>query len=272
VSTDARGGVLDGVADGFESAGHTALLLIAGLTRGLVPRHPWRALGRLVEQLHVQLVKSLVVVSVVGLFVGMILALQTGEELSRYGVEGELAIIVAATLAREMGPFITAIILAATAGAAIAAELGTMKVSEEIDALELMNIDPVTFLVTPRLYALAIAAVLLTVLVNVIGITGAAIVTEAQYGVPMADFFEKARDALAGKWMFGALSKDLYSGLIKSLVFGVMIGGLSCSFGLRARGGALGVGRAVRGSVVAAVVLTLVVGYVMTWIFWVVLA
>jgi phospholipid/cholesterol/gamma-HCH transport system permease protein len=260
------------VADGFDHAGYTVLLLTLGLAKGCVPRQPVRALGRLVEQLHIQLVKSMLVVLIVGAFMGMILALQTGEELKRFGAEGQLAGIVAASMAREMGPFITAIILAATVGAAIAAELGTMRVSEEIDALELMNIDPVSFLVSPRIHALAVSAVLLTVVVNVIGVCGGAVVANAQYGISYFDFFEGARDALAGPWLLGVLSKDVYSGLTKALIFGLMVGSLSCAAGLRARGGALGVGRAVRGSVVASVVATLVVGYIITWFFWVLIA
>jgi phospholipid/cholesterol/gamma-HCH transport system permease protein len=272
VSARGRPGILTRVADGLEHTGYTAVLLVAGLAKGCVPLRPLRTLGRLVEQLHVQLVKSILVVSVVGAFMGMILALQTGEELRRYGAEGQLASIVAGSMAREMGPFITAIILAATVGAATAAELGTMRVSEEIDALELMNIDPVRFLVTPRIQALGLSAVLLTVLVNVIGIAGGAVVANAQFGIRYLDFFEGARNALAAPWLLGVLSKDLYSGLTKSLVFGLMIGALACAAGLKASGGALGVGRAVRGSVVASVVATLVVGYVITWMFWVAMA
>ncbi len=263
---------LTSVADGLEHAGRTFLLLVLALAHAALPRRPLRALGRLVEQLHVQLVKSLLVVSVVGAFMGMILALQSGEALRRYGAEGQLPSIVAASMAREMGPFVTAIILAATVGAAIAAELGTMRVSEEIDALELMNIDPVPFLVTPRIVALGIAAVLLTVLVDVVGVVGGALVAHAHFGISVPEFLTASRDALSEPRMLGVLSKDLYSGLVKALVFGLMVGGLACSAGLRAEGGALGVGRAVRSSVVASVVLTLVVGYVITWVFWVVLA
>ena len=262
---------LTAISDAVEHGGYTLVLLADALVRGTFPPRPARALGRLVEQLHVQLVKSLPVVAVVGIFMGMILALQTGEELRRYGAESGLPAIVAASMAREMGPFITAIILAATVGAAIAAELGTMRVSEEIDALELMNIDPVTFLVSPRIQALGISAALLTVLVDVIGVFGGAVVANAQYGIPYDDFFVGARDALSGNWLFGVLSKDVYSGLVKAFVFGLMIAALACAAGLRASGGALGVGRAVRQSVVAAVVSSLIVGYVLTWIFWVVL-
>ncbi len=267
----ALGSFCSGLGSGCEHAGHTALLLADSIVRGFVPRQPLRALRRFIDQLYSQLVKSLLVVIIVGAFMGMILALQTGEELRNYGAEEQLAAIVAASMAREMGPFITAIILAATVGAAIAAELGTMRVSEEIDALELMNIDPVTFLVSPRILALGVSAVLLTVLVNVIGVLGGGVVAQAQFGIPLADFLEGARASLSEPVIFGSLSKDLYSGLVKSLVFGLMIGALACASGLRAHGGALGVGRAVRQSVVASVVITLIVGYLITWVFWVLL-
>jgi phospholipid/cholesterol/gamma-HCH transport system permease protein len=259
------------IADAVEFAGATLLLLFASVVGFLTPQHLGRSIHRLLDQLYLQLVKSMGVVTIVGVFIGMILAIQSGEELRQFGAEDRLASIVAGSMSREMGPFVTAVILAATVGGAIAAELGTMRVSEEIDALELMNIDPVRFLVVPRIIALAVSAVLLTVLVNVVGLTGAAVVARAQFGIPYADFYETARAAMAGPWIFDVLSKDVYSGLTKSLVYGLMIGTLSCTAGLDASGGALGVGKAVRRAVVASVVLTLVVGYVITWFFWVLL-
>jgi phospholipid/cholesterol/gamma-HCH transport system permease protein len=263
--------VLARVADAVEFGGG-ALVLFAEATVGVfTPQHLVRSLHRLMDQLYLQLVKSMGVVTIVGVFIGMILAIQSGEELRQYGAEERLAFIVAGSMAREMGPFVTAVILAATVGGAIAAELGTMRVSEEIDALELMNIDPIRYLVVPRVVALTISSVLLTVLVNIVGGAGAPLVSQAQFGIPYSDFFESAREALAGPWLLGGLSKDLYSGLTKSLVYGMMIGALSCTAGLNASGGALGVGKAVRRAVVASVVLTLVIGYIITWFFWVLL-
>ena len=259
------------LADSVEFAGGTVVLFLDAMVGLVTPQHLTRSIHRLLDQIYVQLVKSMGVVTIVGVFIGMILAIQSGEELRRFGAEDQLALIVAGSMAREMGPFITSVILAATVGSAVAAELGTMRVSEEIDALELMNIDPVRYLVVPRIVALAIASVLLTVLVNIVGMSGAAVVAKANYGIPYADFFERGREALAGPWLFGGLSKDLYSGLAKSLIFGLMIGALSCFAGLNAGGGALGVGKAVRRAVVASVVMTLVIGYVITWFFWVVL-
>ena len=222
----------------------------------------------LVYQIYFIGVKSQSVVLITGAFTGMVLAIQTGAELKGYGIEEQLPKIVAASLAREMGPFITSIILAATAGAAIAAELGTMKVSEEIDALELMNVDPVAFLVAPRVVSMGLACLVLTVWVNGVGIVGAALVAHTQNGTLYGDFLRGARDTLGSDMLFGVLSKALYSGLVKSWCFGVLIGGLSCAAGLRARGGALGVGKAVRTAVTASVVVTLIVGYLITWFFW----
>jgi len=268
MSSKARTGPLVALADSTEQAGFMLLLLARALLAGLWPRPLGRSFARLLEQMHVQLVKSLAVVSVVGVFTGMILALQMGETLQRYGLEDRLGGVVGATMAREMGPFITAIILAATVGASIAAELGTMRVSEEIDALELMNIDPVPFLVSPRIQALAVSAVLLTVWVNTIGVLGGALVAQSQFGVSFADSLEGARAIFATELMYGTLSKDIFSGLVKAGIFGLFIGALSCAAGLKASGGALGVGRAVRSSVVASVLVTLVVGYLVSWVFW----
>jgi phospholipid/cholesterol/gamma-HCH transport system permease protein len=245
------------------------LVLLGQAATRLVPTaRPSRAWGRFVEQLYVNIIKSLLVVTVVGVFTGMVLALQIGEELRRFGGESFLGKVVAASLCREMGPFITAIILAATAGGAIAAELGTMRVSEEIDALELMNIDIVAFLVTPRIVALTVAAVLLTVLVDFVGVSGGAVIAHSNYGVRYSDYFENARQTMFTENILWVLPKDLYSGLAKALVFGLLIGALGCGTGLATKGGALGVGKAVRTAVVASVVVVLITGYVMTWFFW----
>lgn len=255
------------LADGAEHTGHMAMLIVRTFAHAILPRRPGRGFHRVVDQLYLHAVKSLLVVAVVGAFTGMVLALQTGAELRGYGAESQLPAIVTASMCREMGPFITAIILSATAGAAIAAELGTMKVSEEVDALEAMNVDVVGFLVAPRILSMSLACVVLTVLVNFIGIVGGAIVAQSQYGTLYSDFFRGARETLTHAEILG-VSKALYSGLVKAWCFGLLAGGLACSAGLRARGGALGVGRAVRTSVTASVVVTLVVGYLLTWVFW----
>jgi phospholipid/cholesterol/gamma-HCH transport system permease protein len=257
-----------GAARMIRHTGYMLSLLAWSLVLGLARHHGGRGFRRLVEQLHVQMVKSLGVVTVVALFMGMIVALQTGVELDRFGIAHRLGAVVGASMAREMGPFITGIILTATVGAAIAAELGTMRVSEEIDALELMNVDPRDFLIAPRIIALGMTAILLTVWVDVIGMVGGAIVAQNQFGVTFAQSFETAREVFQKENLLGFLSKDIYTGLVKAFVFGLFIGALSCAAGMRAKGGALGVGRAVRSSVVASVLVVLILGYLMTWMFW----
>ncbi|MCG3134427.1 MAG: hypothetical protein HMLKMBBP_01733 [Planctomycetes bacterium] len=255
------------LADGAEQTGHMALLVLSSFRHLVAPRRPGRGLRRVLDQLYLHAVKSLLVVAVVGAFTGMVLALQTGAELREFGAESQLPAIVTAAMCREMGPFITAIILSATAGAAIAAELGTMKVSEEVDALEVMNVDVTGFLVAPRVLSMSLACVVLTVLVDFVGILGGAMVAQSQDGTSYADFFRGARETLTHAELLG-VSKALYSGLVKAWFFGLLTGGLACSAGLRAKGGALGVGRAVRTSVTASVVVTLIVGYLLTWMFW----
>src|SRR5262249_15959789 len=135
------------------------------------------------EQLFASSVQGIHVVLLVGLFIGMIVSLQTGIELARIGQQDQIGGLVAVTMAREMGPFITAAILAATAGSAMAGEIGTMAVSDELAALEVLSIDRVSFLVMPRLVALAVAAPLLTILCDTIGIFGGGFVAQSQLNV-----------------------------------------------------------------------------------------
>src|SRR5262245_27366115 len=244
------------------------LVLLGQAAAGLLRPHlPRRTFARFMDQLYTQAIKSLVVVAIVGVFTGMVLSLQIGEELRRFGQEEILGKVVAATLAREMGPFITAIILAATVGGAIAAELGTMRVSDEIDALELMNIDPVPFLVTPRIAALTVTAVLLTIFVDGIGVLGGAVVARPQFSARYGDYFGAARETLSQQTRLHLLPKAISSGLAKAAVSGLLIGALGCGSGLTAKGGALGVGKAVRTAVVASIVVILIVGYILTWVF-----
>jgi len=251
-----------------QGSGYALGLLGKVLRRAFKPRHPLREFRAVVNQMYDHGVKAIPVVILVAVFTGMIVSLQTGIELRGMGSEGLIGRIVAASMFREMGPFITAIILTATAGSACAAEIGTMRVSEEIDALEMMSIDPVRFLVLPRVAALGIMCVALTLMTDCFGTLGGAAIAKTQLGVSYPEFWEGARGALEGEYLLGFLAKDLYTGLLKAFVFGVLIGVVGCSQGLRASGGALGVGRAVRRAVVASIVLVLILGYYMTWAFY----
>jgi phospholipid/cholesterol/gamma-HCH transport system permease protein len=211
-------------------------------------------------------VRSLPVTMVVAAFAGAILAMQTGIELRRFGDTTVLGTITALSMCREMGPFITGVILAATVGSSIAAELGTMNVSDEVAALEVMSVDPVDYLVLPRVVALAVMCPILTVLSNLVGIYGGSIIAEHNLEVSPSLYWLSAREALTSSGTL--LPKEVYVGLLKAVVFGITIACVSCAAGLRASGGALGVGLAVQAAVRNSVILIIVLGFVITWFFY----
>lgn len=211
-------------------------------------------------------VRALPVTMVVAAFAGAILAMQTGIELRRFGDTGVLGTITALSMCREMGPFITGVILAATVGSSMAAELGTMKVSDEVTALEVMSVDPVNYLVLPRVVALALMCPMLTALSDLVGIFGGSIVAMSNLGVSWSLFWNSAQEALTSSDML--LPKEVFVGLFKALVFGIAVSAVSCAAGLRATGGALGVGLAVQAAVRNSVILIIVLGFVTTWFFY----
>lgn len=219
-----------------------------------------RARGEVLHQFYITGIKSLGVISVVAMFTGMILALQTGLELRRFGQEVNIGAAVMISMLREMGPFMTALILAASVGSAIAAELGTMVVSEEIAALELMSISPVRILVMPRLAALMVFTPILTFYASMLGVLGGSIVGLTQLGVSFSAYMDNA--------VRFADNKDLYVGLFKAWVFGVLITIIACHQGFATTEGAVGVGRATRRSVVISFLTILVVGYIITRLFY----
>ena len=199
---------------------------------------------------------SIMVLALIAGLTGMIMALQTGSELNKFGLLDSLGAIIGATFCRELGPIWAAIIILSRVGASMAAELGTMVVNEEVDALEVMSIDPVRFLVLPRVVALIIAMPLLTTIADIVGLYGGAIVAQAQFGLPVTTFFESAETLLSG-W-------DFYSGLIKSMIFGTIIAIIACDQGLNTKGGAEGVGIATTQSVMLNVIFVLVADFMLT--------
>ena len=211
-------------------------------------------------QLYVTGIKSLGVISVVAMFTGMILALQTGLALREYGQEVNIGAAVMISMLREMGPFMTALILAASVGSAIAAELGTMVVSEEVAALEVMSISPVRLLVMPRLAAMMIMTPILTFYASMLGVIGGAFVGYSQLGVSVEAYMDNA--------MRFAQIKDLYVGLFKALIFGIIITIIACHEGFSTTEGAVGVGRTTRRSVVISFLAILIVGYIITRLFY----
>lgn len=201
-------------------------------------------------------IQTLPVITVVSLFTGMILALQVGLELRRFNQEVFLGAAVMMSLIREMAPFSCGLCLAACVGSAIAAEIGTMKVNEEIAALEVMNISPVRFLAAPRIFALVLMAPLLAFYCCIIGTVGGGIVGSTQLGVDFRQYMSSA--------MSIAENKDLAVGLLKALVFGLVIGTVSVAEGFSTSMGAMGVGKATQRSVIASFLLILMLGYMIT--------
>lgn len=241
-------------ADHCRGAGCALLLLGESLREGA---SAWRKRDEALRQLDRCVFGSLLVTFIVALFTGMILALQAGIELRRFGQESSVGMLVSATMVREMGPVMTAFILAGLIGSTMAAELGTMKVSEEIDALEVMSISPVRYLVVPRVLALALACPMLTAYADAVGVAGGAAVGKSLLGVDYVLYLEMARDVLE--------PRDLFGGMLKSFVFGVTIAVVGCSQGLRAGNGAEGVGMATMRAVVVSFIYVLVFDYLITW-------
>jgi phospholipid/cholesterol/gamma-HCH transport system permease protein len=244
----------------FRNTGRALLMFIESF---LLLRYVFSRRNRpeVLNQLFVAGIKSLGVITVVALFTGMVFALQTGLELRRFGREVNIGTAVMIVMIREMGPFMTGLIIAASVGSAIAAQLGTMTVSEEVSALEVMSINPARFLVMPRLAALLVMMPILTVYMNIIGVVGGAIVGKTQLGVSFSAYFDNA--------LLYATNKDLYVGLFKAVLFGAIIATVACHQGFSARDGALGVGRVTRRTVIISFLLILMLGYMVTRFFYI---
>ena len=250
------GGVLKTVAS-IGWAGIVAAKAVAHFPSVLV-----RATGRadLFRQLYATGIRTLPVITVVSLFMGMILALQVGIELARFNQETYLGAAVMVTLLREMGAFCCGICLAACVGSAIAAELGTMKVNDEIDALVILRISPMRFLAAPRVLALVLMAPVLAFYCCILGAVGGGVVGATQLNV---DFQQYMTGAL---WMSEA--KDLYVGLLKAMVFGFLVGVISVSEGLGTTLGATGVGKSTQRAVIVSFLAILISGYMVTRLFY----
>lgn len=235
-------------------------LWLAGATLALLKDVPRRR-RLLLDSLYVAAVRTAPVVLFVGFFVGMIASMQVGLELARFGQEESIGVLVAVTMAREMAPFVTCLILAASVASAMAAELGTMRVQEEVTALEVLSIDVVSFLVLPRVLALTLAAPLLTALVDLVGILGGGVIAVTQLGLDFAGYLRNAREALEPLGQVVPVPKELYSGLLKATVFGFTIAVTGCTAGLGARGGARGVGEATRAAVRNSIILIIILNF-----------
>lgn len=190
---------------------------------------------------------SLPIVSLIGLFIGVIMALQTAVIMQRLGSEMYIASIVALALVRELGPVITALVVAGRVGAAFTAELGSMQVTEQVDALETLATDPIKYLVMPRLLALCFMLPVLTLYADLVGIFGGWLICVYKLGISSSMYLQITYEALK--------FKDLFTGLFKSVFFGMIIALVGCYEGFNVEGGAEGVGSATRNAVVAMFIL-----------------
>jgi phospholipid/cholesterol/gamma-HCH transport system permease protein len=196
-------------------------------------------------------VESVPLVGLVSFFLGLTMALLTGYQLQRFGTERLVPGLVAIGFTRELGPLLTGIMLAARVGAAYTAELGTMQVSEEVEAIEAMGIGPLRFLVAPRMLALFFLMPCLSTVSNIAAIFASSLVCKAYFSIAFVYFLDLVKDSL--------LIRDLITGILKSLMFGLLIGAIACYRGLSVKGGAAGVGTSTTSSVVTAI--TVVIGF-----------
>jgi phospholipid/cholesterol/gamma-HCH transport system permease protein len=218
-------------------------------------RPPYR-FNVMVAQLEFVGVQSVFLVGLVGLFTGMVFAVQTIYGFRRFGAENMVGGVVSLTLSREMAPVLTAIMVAARAGSGMAAELGNMRASEQIDALETMAVNPVQYLVVPRVCAGLVMVPVLSLLFFLVGLGGAWIVGVYGLSLDPGIFADRIRTMLE--------PGDLTQGLVKSLVFGFSVALIACRHGFYASGGAVGVGQATTRAVVWSVVGVFVLDYAIT--------
>jgi phospholipid/cholesterol/gamma-HCH transport system permease protein len=205
-------------------------------------------------------VNSIPVVITTALSTGMVLALQSYTGFKRFGAQSLIGAVVSLSMTRELGPVLTGLMVAGRAGAAMAAELGTMKVTEQIDALETLATNPMKYLVVPRVVASTVMMFFLTVLGMMIGISGGYFVGVKVLGTNPVTYVNESIN--------NTEVKDIWFGLIKALVFGCVVGLIGCYKGFNAQGGAEGVGKATTGAVVVSCMLILILDYFLSALLW----
>ncbi|MFH1878540.1 MAG: ABC transporter permease [Candidatus Omnitrophota bacterium] len=220
-----------------------------------------KAAGRysIFQQMVFAGVQSVVIVFFISLFTGIVIAMQSAYQLKQLGATIYVAPMVSISMARELGPVFTALVVAGRVGSAITAELGTMKVSEQIEALETIALDPVRFLVVPRFLALVVMLPCLTIISDIVGIIGGLIVGVYNLRLDIYRYLTFSFDLMT--W------KDIWTGLLKSVTFAVVISMIACYVGLDTRGGAEGVGKATTLSVVISFILIVLFDCFLTGIF-----
>jgi phospholipid/cholesterol/gamma-HCH transport system permease protein len=226
-------------------------LMAARATRGLFKRP--RYIPETIAQMDAIGVGSLTIIILTGFFTGGVLTVQTFPTLKNYGAQSQTGYLVAVSLVRELGPVLCALMVTGRVGSAISAELGSMVVSQQIDAMRALGTDPIRKLVAPRLWALLVSLPLLTVLADVLGIFGGWVTAVTLYSVSSSVFISAVRD--------GITTDDLIGGVVKPLVFSLIIGTIACRQGLSTEGGTVGVGRSTTRAVVMASIVVIIADY-----------
>ncbi|HEY2382406.1 MAG TPA: ABC transporter permease [Terriglobia bacterium] len=206
-------------------------------------------------------VSAIPVISFIAFFIGVIMALQGAYELKRFGAIHLIADMVAISITRELGPLVTAIVVVGRSGSAFAAEIGTMKVTEELDAIETMALHPIAFLVTPKLLAMLVMMPCLTIWADLMGVLGGSAFGMIGANYTFGTYLAATRDAL--------FMRDVITGLIKSVVFGLVITGVGCQEGFSTGAGSEQVGRSTTSAVVTSIFLVVFVDLIFTTIFYI---
>jgi phospholipid/cholesterol/gamma-HCH transport system permease protein len=237
-------------------AGRLILFFLSGLSH--VVRPPFY--GRMFLRAFVEIgYFSLPVVALTAVFTGMVLALQSSTGLSRFSADGAVASLVVLSVTRELGPVLAGLMVAGRVGASMAAEIGTMRVTDQIDALSTLSTNPMKYLVAPRLLAGLVALPLLVVVADVLGVLGGFIIATLKLRYNAVGYLTSTLNFLQ--------TDDVVSGLAKAAVFGLLITLMGCYHGYNSRGGAQGVGSATTSAVVTASILILAFDYVLTELF-----
>lgn len=239
----------------FQNIGE--MIILFGRTLQSLP-HLVRQRRKVMEQLFEIGNASLLMACILSLFIGGVIALQSGPVLASRGLSTYIGGLVGLSMCKELAPVMMAVLIAGRIGSAMSAEIGSMRVYQEIDALRTMNIDPVHYLVLPRLTAISVALPVLVIFSILVGWIGGALVamTNNQINVPFPSYFNNLREFVE--------LKDVVNGLFKSFVFAVVVGIVSCHQGLQTIGGPRGIGRSVTKAVVNSIVLILTLDYFLT--------
>jgi phospholipid/cholesterol/gamma-HCH transport system permease protein len=244
------------VLDACRLTGRIALFGLDGLSH--LARPPFY--GRLFLRAFLDIgYYSLPVVALTAIFTGMVLALQSATGLSRFNAESAVANLVVLSITRELGPVLAGLMVAGRVGAAMAAELGTMRVTDQIDALATLSTNPMKYLVAPRLAGGLLALPLLVLVADILGVLGGFVIASLKLGYNARTYLSNTLDFVQ--------TGDVVSGLVKAAVFGLLVTLMGCYHGYNSRGGAQGVGAATTSAVVSASVLILAFDYVLTELF-----